>query len=45
MQIRHNLRSVEFLGIYENGNANILSGMEFLGIIGNFEDLLKETFS
>ena len=32
MQIRHNLRIVEFLGIYENGNANMLSGMEFLGI-------------
>jgi len=44
MQIKPNLRSVEFLGIYENGNA-ILSGMEFLGIIDNFEDLLKKTFS
>ena len=36
MQIRDNLRSVEFLGIYENGNANILSGMEFLGIPRNY---------
>ena len=36
MQIRDNLRSVEFLRFYENGNANILSGMEFLGIPRNY---------